>query len=129
MNQPSSQFSEKLFLTKPGMLNKDEAIILLILDSIEKIFRFTSDLKDASEFEKDVESFDATIMNFIILGEAVGKLSEAFKETHCKIDWRKIYAFRNVLAHDYFGIYPAEVWEIITKHLPKLKSDLQETIK
>lgn len=43
------------------MLNKDEAIILLILDSIEKIFLFTSDIKDASGFEKDVKSFDATV--------------------------------------------------------------------
>jgi uncharacterized protein with HEPN domain len=25
----------------------------------------------------------------------------------------------------YFGIYPPEVWEIITKDLPKLKSDLE----
>ncbi len=41
------------------------------------------------------------------------------------IDWRKIYAFRNVLAHDYFGIYPAEVWEIIQKHIPKLKEELE----
>ena len=42
------------------------------------------------------------------------------------INWRKTYAFRNVLAHDYFGIYPAEVWEIIQKHLAILKADLEE---
>ena len=106
------------------MHSKDEAIILMMAETIDKIFLFTSDLKSAEEFEKDIESFDATIMNFIVLGEAVGKLSEAFKESHAHIDWRKIYAFRNVLAHDYFGIYPAEVWEIIQKHLLKLKSDL-----
>jgi uncharacterized protein with HEPN domain len=107
------------------MLKKDEAIILLMLEAISKIIRFTSDLKDASEFERDVESFDATIMNFIVLGEAVAKLSESFKDDHSYIDWRKIYAFRNILAHDYFGIYPAEVWEIIQNHLPELKVDLE----
>ena len=107
------------------MLSKDEAIVRMMVETISKIFLFTSDLKSAEAFEEDVESFDATIMNFIVLGEAVGKLSEAFKEGHAHIDWRKIYAFRNVLAHDYFGIYPAEVWEIIEKHLPKLKTDLE----
>ena len=64
-------------------------------------------------------------MNFIVLGELDGKISEQFKEQHACIDWRKINAFRNVLAHDYFGIYAAEVWEIVQKHIPALKSDLE----
>jgi len=106
------------------MHSKDEIIIRMMGETIGKIFQFTSDLESAEAFEKDVESFDATIMNFIVLGESVGKLSLSFKENHPNIDWQKIYAFRNVLAHDYFGIYPAEVWEIIQKHLPKLKIDL-----
>jgi uncharacterized protein with HEPN domain len=107
------------------MPSKDEAIIRLMVETIEKIILFTYDLKSTEEFEKDIESFDATIMNFIVLGESVGKLSTQFKEGHSQIDWHKIYAFRNVLAHDYFGIYPAEVWEIIQKNLPKLKADLE----
>lgn len=105
---------------------RDKAIVLLMQEAIDKIFLYTSDMKSAADFETDGESFDATIMNFIVLGEAVGKLSEPFKERHNHIDWRKIYAFRNVLAHDYFGIYPAEVWEIIQKHLAILKADLEE---
>lgn len=107
------------------MHNKDKSLILLMLETIDKIMLFTSDLSSAEEFEKDIKSFDATIMNFIVLGESVGKLTEQFKEVHSKIEWQKIYAFRNVLAHDYFGIYPPEVWEIIQKHLPKLKIELE----
>jgi uncharacterized protein with HEPN domain len=106
------------------MLEKDDALVNLMLETIEKIRSFTSDLNTPEEFEKDVESFDATIMNFIVLGEAVSKLSDDVKEKYPGIDWRKIHAFRNVLAHDYFGIYPAEVWEIIQTDLPKLQSDL-----
>ncbi len=111
------------------MLERDKAIIILMLETIDKVFLFTSDLKDEQAFEMDIESFDATMMNFIVLGEAVGKLSEEFKENQINIDWRKIYAFRNLLAHNYFGIYPAEVWEIIKKHLPKLKNDLLAILK
>ena len=96
-----------------------------MLETIDKIMTYTADLSNCEDFERDVESFDATIMNFIVLGEIVGKLSENFREKHPGIDWRQIYAFRNVLAHDYFGIYPAEVWEIIQKHLPVLKVDLE----
>ena len=111
------------------MHEKDKAILLMMLETISKIFLFTSDLTSAEAFEKDIERFDATIMNFIVLGEAVDKLSETMKENNSQIDWRKIYAFRNVLAHDYFGIYPLEVWEIIKKHLPELKSGLESLLQ
>ncbi len=67
-------------------------------------------------------------MNFIILGECVGKLSDIFKEQNPKIEWRKVYAFRNIIAHDYFGIDEYEVWEIIHKHLPELRIDLKKII-
>ncbi len=108
------------------MYNKDLTIVLLMLETIERIFRYTQELKSVVDFENDNKSFDATLMNFIALGESISKLSDDFKSQHSDIDWRKIYAFRNVLEHDYFGILPAEVWEIIKKHLPKLKSDLEK---
>lgn len=108
------------------MYSKDQAIIQLMLETIEKIFRYTGNINNADEFENDSKSFDATIMNFIALGESVSKLSDDFKDKHLHIEWHKIYAFRNVLTHDYFGIFPAEVWEIIKKHLPKLKIDLEK---
>lgn len=106
------------------MPDRDLILLRFMLEAIGKIRHFTRELKDADEFEKDIKSFDATVMNFIILGEAVGKLSESFKERYEGIDWRKVYAFRNVLAHDYFGIYPEEVWQIIQKDIPALEKQL-----
>ena len=67
-------------------------------------------------------------MNFIVLGENITKLSENFKNKYNEIEWGKIYAFRNVLAHDYFGILAEEVWQIIKNDLPKLKTDLQNIL-
>jgi uncharacterized protein with HEPN domain len=51
---------------------KDLAIITLMLETIDKIMSYTADLSNCDDFENDVESFDATIMNFIVLGE-IGK--------------------------------------------------------
>jgi len=56
-------------------------------------------------------------MNFIIIGEMVTKVSEEFKNTYIKIDWKRIKDFRNFVAHDYFGIDAEEVWQIITNDL------------
>ena len=111
------------------MYDKDYPILRLMLETVDKISLYTSDLQTANDFENDIESFDAVIMNFIVLGESVSKLSDTFKTNHNEIDWRNIYAFRNVLAHDYFGILPEEVWQIIKNHLPKLKSDLTKIIE
>lgn len=108
------------------MSKKENAVVLLMLEAIDKIFRYTNDLNTAAEFDQDIESFDAVMMNFIALGECVSKLSGNFKEQNQQIDWQKISNFRNVLAHDYFGILADEVWEIIKKHLPVLKSDLEK---
>ena len=47
----------------------------------------------------------------------VTKVSEEFKNTYIKIDWKRIKDFRNFVAHDYFGIDAEEVWQIITNDL------------
>jgi uncharacterized protein with HEPN domain len=68
-------------------------------------------------------------MNFIVIGEMVDKLSDAFKEhTEQQVDWYKIKGFRNVLAHDYFGIDAEEVWQIIHQDLPVLQKELQKFV-
>jgi uncharacterized protein with HEPN domain len=38
-----------------------------------------------------------------------------------KIEWHKIRGFRNLIAHDYFGIDVEEVWDIIKNKIPELK--------
>ncbi|MFH0866130.1 MAG: HepT-like ribonuclease domain-containing protein [Bacteroidota bacterium] len=108
------------------MSKKENAVVLLMLEAIDKIFRYTNDLNTAKEFEQDIKSFDAVMMNFIALGGCVSKLSDNLKEQNQQIDWRKISSFRNVLAYHYFGILADEVWEIIKKNLPILKSDLEK---
>ena len=81
------------------MFDKNYTIVRMLLETIEKIFRYTNDLGSAEEFENDVESFDASVMNLIVLDEGVAKLSEEFKSKNDQVKWHKIYAFRNVIAH------------------------------
>ena len=70
------------------------------------------------------------MMNFIVIGEMVEKLSETFiKKTNTRIDWFKIKGFRNIIAHNYFGIDAEEVWQIIHDSLVKLKAELEFSVK
>lgn len=101
-----------------------------MLESIKRIQDYSLKFNDADEFYNDTKSFDASMMNFIVIGEMVDKLSEDFlNETSDKIDWLKVKGFRNIIAHNYFGIDAEEVWQIIDDSLPKLKQDLESIIK
>jgi uncharacterized protein with HEPN domain len=107
------------------MSEKDRANLFAILDSCAKIEKFVSELWDADTFFADEKTFDAVLMNFVIIGEAVGRLSEKIKDTENQIPWTKIKDFRNLVAHDYFGVDAEEVWQIIQKNLPALVLDIQ----
>ena len=99
-----------------------------MLEAINKIFEISKKYKTEEEFSKDYISFDATMMNFIVVGEMANKLSESFKEKHNTIEWRKISDLRNIIAHDYFGIDDKEVWQIIKKKIPQLKNYLEQNL-
>jgi uncharacterized protein with HEPN domain len=68
------------------------------------------------------------MMNFVVIGEMVDKLSDDFKVNNSKIEWIKIKGFRNLVAHDYFGIDAEEVWQIIKNKIPKLRSDITKLL-
>jgi uncharacterized protein with HEPN domain len=95
------------------------------LESANKILKYSSELKSYKEMESNDISFDAILMNFIVIGEMANKLSDEFKSSCPDTEWRKIIAFRNFIAHEYFGIDPEEVWEIIHSKLPQLIKDLE----
>jgi uncharacterized protein with HEPN domain len=107
------------------MLSKDTYCLDTIIEAIERIKEYTAPFGTADEFNIDHRNFDATMMNFIVIGEMVEKLSEDFKVQHNHIEWIRIKGFRNIVAHDYFGIDAEEVWQIIKDKLPILKSDIE----
>jgi uncharacterized protein with HEPN domain len=111
------------------MLTKDLDCLENILESVEKIELYSAQFDDADQLFTDTKSFDAIMMNFIIIGEMAAKLSLEFKGNHHKIEWWKIKGFRNIVAHDYFGVDAEEVWQIIQNKLPELKSFIQKLSK
>lgn len=74
----------------------------------------------------DQISYDACLMNFVVIGEMAAKMSSAFLEHHKNIEWNKIKAFRNIIAHDYLGIDFKEVWQIVQNKLPELRIQIKQ---
>lgn len=104
------------------MSEKNKLALLSMLDAVEKIESFTSDLATWQDLKNDLETFDACLMNFLVIGETVLRLDPEFIEAHKEMEWHKIRGFRNLVAHDYFGIDAEEVWDIIQNKIPQLKT-------
>ena len=108
---------------------KDFHCLETILESIDRIYEYTSEFKCADELNNDYRNFDATMMNFVVIGEMVGKLSDDLKRENPNVEWQKIKGFRNILAHDYFGIDAEEVWQIVKNRIPLLREDIKIIIE
>ena len=109
------------------MLNRDKVSFETILISIDKIIEYSSEFDEPSSFYNTKE-FEASIMNFIIISEMAEKISLVVQENYSFIDWKGIKGFRNIAAHDYFGLDVKEVWDIIHNDLPKLQKEIKEII-
>jgi uncharacterized protein with HEPN domain len=107
------------------MLTKDHHCLESIIEAIDRIIEYTSGFDSADDFNNDYRNFDATMMNFVVIGEMVDKISDDFKKGHDNFEWIKIKGFRNIVAQDYFGIDAEEVWQIIKSKIPNLKIQIQ----
>ena len=76
-------------------MHKTKLSLLSIIESIDKVELYTSDFDDGETFYHDQKSFDATMMQFIIIGEMISKLDKEFIESNSNIPWKKIKDFRN----------------------------------
>jgi len=99
------------------------------LEAINKIELYSKDFCNAEEFYHDQKSFDATMMQFVVIGEVISRLDDGYKKDQEQIPWQKIKDFRNIIAHDYFGIDADEIWDIIQNKLLPLKNDILQLTK
>jgi uncharacterized protein with HEPN domain len=102
--------------------------IMLFIDdvsgAIDKIQGYVIGIDNAKDFRNSGKTYDAVMMNFIIIGEAVKNIYEEVRVHHPDVEWRQIMAMRNLLAHEYWGVDGQVVWTAIGKNLPKLKDIL-----
>ncbi len=99
-----------------------------ILDSGSAILSYVQGVT-FENFAHDRLRCSAVIREFEIIGEAVGKLPAGLKDTYPEIPWQDIKDFRNLLAHEYFGVDLEIVWNTIHNDLPVLLDAVQRIIR
>lgn len=90
----------------------------------EKIVAYTSEL-DQAAFVRDSRTYDATLRNLELIGEAATHVPQRVRGAHGEIAWREIVALRNRLIHAYLGIDDDVLWDIIQADIPELLSQLR----
>ena len=106
-------------------MSRDETVYLAdIQECCEKILRYAEgySLKDLVH---DDRTFDAILRNLEVIGEATKHISDESKAQYSKIKWRKIGDFRNIIAHEYFGVSDEIVWDVIKSEIPPLLEQIK----
>ena len=81
--------------------------------------------KSREAYDRD-EIFRMALTHFIqVIGEAARKVSPEFQESHPQIPWHQIIGMRHRIIHGYMNVDEDVVWEVITKDLPLLFTELE----
>lgn len=99
-----------------------------ILEAINDLESFTSPM-NIEEFKADKKTLFAVIRCFEIIGEAAAHVPEEVRVKNKSIPWKKMKDFRNLLAHEYFGIDSGIIWETISSDLIPLKKELKSILE
>lgn len=81
---------------------------------------------DYETFVNDRKTFSATLREYMVIGEAVGKIIDLLEKSSPEYPWRMIKDFRNFIIHEYFGVNPKIVWDLTTQELDLLLEEIQK---
>ena len=95
-----------------------EFFIFDIFIAILKIEQTSSKFTNPQNLLYSYTDWDSVIREFEIIGEASKYL---LNENILQQEHRVVVDFRNVIIHEYFGIDPDEVWDIIHYKLKNFK--------
>ena len=96
-----------------------------MLTCCNKVLSYTAG-SSQSEFVANEMAYDATIRNLEVIGEAAKHVPDEVRSQIEDVEWRQITGFRDILAHAYFGLDNDIIWDVIQRHVPRLRRALAE---
>ena len=88
-----------------------------MLEFGEKVLSYTDGM-DHDMFIADTRTYDATLRNIQLVGEAATHVPDDVRESNPDIPWRAIIGVRNRLAHSYLHINDSVIWSIAQDAIP-----------
>lgn len=97
----------------------DSASLLDIEGAAQLILQFSSGMSRA-DFDGDVKTQKAVLHEITVLGEAVKRLTDAFRARHPEVPWRIMAGMRGHVTHEYDDVDLDEIWQVIVRDIPDL---------
>lgn len=99
---------------------KDDRLYLIhIVEALRKILRYTQGGRDVFLVDDMIQ--DAVYRNFLVIGEAAKRVSEATRALDPSIPWRAMAGLRDVMVHQYERVRADLVWQIRDEQLKTLE--------
>ena len=98
-----------------------------IIEALNDIARLTTGIS-YNAFCSDTKTVKAVLYNVAVIGEAARHVPTDVRVRYPEISWREMSDMRNVVIHEYFGVYLEILWETIQHDLPPLVPLLQDTL-
>jgi uncharacterized protein with HEPN domain len=108
-------------------MQRDMTVLLDIVQAAHLVLAFQEGVTKVT-FDADLKTQSAVLHQLIVIGEAVKRLSPAFRESHMDIPWAAIAGMRDHLIHGYDTVDLAEVWKTATVDVPSLLAALEPLI-
>ena len=98
---------------------RDAAYLWDMLEAAQTIEQLSGGM-DFAKYSEDRRTQLAIERSLEIIGEAAGRVSTVFRDTHTEIPWRQIIGQRNVLIHEYGEIKQERIWKVVEENIPQL---------
>jgi len=100
-----------------------------IKDAIAAIRRHLEQAGETAAAREDPLLHDALLFQFVVIGEAVKRLTPETRESAPEIPWTDIAGLRDLIAHEYFRINIHRVLEIVENDLPPLEQAIDRLLR
>ncbi len=86
--------------------------------------------KTVADYERDALLRSAVERQFEIIGEALAQLAKLDEALVARItEYRRIIAFRNIIAHGHAKVDHRTVWDIVESKLPTLRHEVATLVE
>ena len=116
-------------MSEPGDARRDwHFYVEDMIGFCERVLDYTAGL-DKDVFVATPMTYDATLRNLELIGEAAVQVPETVRDAHPEIPWRAIIGTRNRLAHAYLHIDDDIIWTLIVDAVPELLAALRKLLE